>query len=233
MVTDTRTSEKRYSFYKQNVNFVLYGTFILCRHKRKGPTVKRSIVTFCSVLWRTYKTWYGNFRVLNSWTWKRSFGSIHSGKIPQHLPNVLEKLSEVGHIAMKFETARIHFLRAEVQLAASLSINTLRKLHRRARTLVIIPEKVWVSAFLRGGGGGAERRDLRPYKKWIRAIIWFQTSSLHVPPRSISPIHLAYVGEFFQSGLKQSVTVSKFRNLEYENVRIMFYTSFRLAKLEE
>ena len=63
-------------------------------------------------------------------------------KIPQHLPNVLEKLSEVGHIAMKFETARIHFLRAEVQLAASLSINTLRKLHRRARTLVIIPEKV-------------------------------------------------------------------------------------------
>ena len=49
MVTDTRTSEKRYSFYKQNVNFALYGTFILCRHKRKGPTVKRSIVTFCSV----------------------------------------------------------------------------------------------------------------------------------------------------------------------------------------
>ena len=157
MVTDTRTSEKRYSFYKQNVNFALYGTFILCRHKRKGPTVKRSIVTFCSVLWRTYKAWYGNFSILNSWTWKRSFGSIHSGKIPQHLPNVLEKLSEVGHIAMKFETARIHFLR-EVQLAASLSINTLRKLHRRARTLVIIPEKVWVSAFLRGGGGG-ERRE--------------------------------------------------------------------------
>ena len=120
--------------------------------------MKRSIVTFCSVLWRTYKAWYGNFRILNSWTWKGSFGSIHSGKIPQHLPNVLEKLSEVGHIAMKFETVRIHFLR-EVQLAASLSINTLRKLHRRARTLVIIPEKVWVSAFLRGGGGGGERRD--------------------------------------------------------------------------
>ena len=154
-----RTPERQKSdrFSKQNVNFALYGAFILCRHKRKGPTVKRSIVTFCSVLWRTDKTWYGNFRILNSWTWKRSFGSIHSRKIPQHLPNVLEKLSEVGHIAMKFETARIHFLRAEVQLAASLSINTLRKLHRRACTLVIIPDKAWVPAFLRGGGG--ERRD--------------------------------------------------------------------------
>ena len=53
----------------------------------------------------------------------------------------------------------------------------------------------------------------------------FQTSSLYVLPRSISPTHLANVGKFFQSGLNQR-TVSKFRNLEYENFPIMFYTSF-------
>ena len=39
--------------------------------------------------------------------------------------------------------------------------------------------------------------------------------------------------DFFQSALNQNVTVSKFRNLEYENFRIMFYTSFGLVKLEE
>lgn len=62
-------------------------------------------------------------------------------------------MSWVGHVAMKFETARIHFLRAEVQLAAQLSINTLRKLHRRAYTLVIIPDKACVSGISGGGGG--------------------------------------------------------------------------------
>ena len=53
----------------------------------------------------------------------------------------------------------------------------------------------------------------------------FQTSSLYALPRSISLTHLTNVGKFFQSGLNQR-TVSKFRNLEYENFRIMFYTSF-------
>ena len=117
--------------------------------------------------------------------------------------------------------ARIHFLRAEVP--------SLRPPPRPQKCLilrlyrVLLPVyKLFCVSYV--GCLWGVRQPTGPLPSNSEFAL-FQTSSLYVLPRSISPTHLANVGEFFQSGLNQR-TVSKFRNLEYENFRIMFYTSF-------